>query len=82
MGELTRLMFAWERVEHFKKCFILLESKAYIGLTKSTKIPPLLSIFDFDACYEGSMGGQIGVKFNQESTGHVGFFLTLLLADQ
>ena len=42
----------------------------------------LLSIFDFDACYEGSTGGQNGVEFNQESTGHVRFFLALLLADQ
>ena len=56
--------------------------KAYIGLTKPTKIPPLLSIFDFDACYEGSTGGQIGVEFNQKSTGDVGFFPALLLADQ
>ena len=55
--------------------------KAYIGLTKIEKIP-LLSIFDFDACYEGSTGGQNGVEFNQESTGHVRFFLALLLADQ
>ena len=56
--------------------------KAYIGLTKPTKIPPLLSIFDFDACYEGSTGGQIGVEFNQKSNGDVGFFPALLLADQ
>ena len=56
--------------------------KAYIGLTKSTKIPPLLSIFDFDACYEGSTGGQIGVEINQKSTGDVGFFPALLLANQ
>ena len=56
--------------------------KAYIGLTNDTKIPPLLSIFDFDAYYEGSTGGQIGVEFNQKSTGDVGFFPALLLADQ
>ena len=56
--------------------------KAYIGLTNVPKIPPLLSIFDFDACYEGSTGGQIGVEFNQKSTGDVGFFPALLLADQ
>ena len=49
--------------------------KAYTGLTNVTNIPTLLSIFDFDAC-------QIGVEFNQESTGHVGFFLALLLANQ
>ena len=48
----------------------------------ATKIPPLLSIFDFDACYEGSTGGQIGVEFNQKSNGDVGFFPALLLADQ
>ena len=60
----------------------LLDPKVYIGLTKPTKIPPLLSIFDFDACYEGSTGGQIGVEFNQKSTGDVGFFPALLLADQ
>ena len=29
-----------------------------------------------------SMRGQNGVEFYQESTGHVGFFLALLLADQ
>ena len=46
------------------------------------KILPLLSIFDFDACYEGSTGGQIGVEYNQKSTGDVGFFPALLLADQ
>ena len=45
-------------------------------------LPPLLSIFDFDACYEGSTGGQIGVEFNQKSTGDVGFFPALSLADQ
>ena len=28
------------------------------------------------------MRGQNGVEFYQESTGHVGFFLALLLADQ
>ena len=56
--------------------------KAYIGLTKVPLLPPLLSIFDFDACYEGSTGGQIGVEFNQKSTGDVGFFPALLLAKQ
>ena len=49
---------------------------------KTYQKTPLLSIFDFDACYEGSTGGQIGVEFNQESTGHVRFFLAFLLADQ
>jgi len=41
---------------------------------------PNFSHLKFDL--QTSMRGQNGVEFYQESTGHVGFFLALLLADQ
>ena len=40
----------------------------------------MLTFLLFDV--QTSMRGLNGVEFNQESTGHVRFFLALLLADQ
>ena len=40
----------------------------------------MLTFLLFDV--QTRMRGQIGVEFDQESTGDVGFFLALLLADQ
>ena len=40
----------------------------------------MLTFLLFDV--QTRMRGQIGVEFNQESTGDVEFFLALLLADQ
>ena len=40
----------------------------------------MLTFLLFDV--QTNMRGQIGLEFDQESTGHVEFFLALLLADQ
>ena len=40
----------------------------------------MLTFLLFDV--QTHMRGQIGEEFNQESTGRVGFFVALLLADQ
>ena len=40
----------------------------------------MLTFLLFDV--QTRMRGQIGVEFDQESTGHFGFFPALLLADQ
>ena len=44
--------------------------------------PPTLNFSHLKFDLQTSMRGQNGVEFYQESNGHVGFFLALLLADQ